>query len=69
MRSKKHRLGNSSLTFETPVPFGMLVWSTGLAPNPLIKTIKDLKHDARTLRQVGTLPDWSLALIFPQSRG
>ncbi|KAK4699577.1 hypothetical protein P7C70_g6684, partial [Phenoliferia sp. Uapishka_3] len=30
------------------VKFGMLVWSTGLAPNTLIKTIKDLKHDKLT---------------------
>lgn len=27
------------------VPFGLLVWSTGLAPNPLITSIKDFKHD------------------------
>lgn len=30
----------------------MLVWSTGLSPNPLIQTLKELKHDARTKRQV-----------------
>jgi NADH dehydrogenase len=34
---------------EGAVPYGMLVWSTGLAPNPLIQEIgKDLAHDDRT---------------------
>ncbi|GAA5922810.1 hypothetical protein JCM1841_000715 [Sporobolomyces salmonicolor] len=33
---------------EGKVPFGLLVWSTGLAPNPLIQTIKDLQHDEKT---------------------
>ncbi|GAA5968062.1 hypothetical protein JCM3765_003570 [Sporobolomyces pararoseus] len=30
------------------VPFGLLVWSTGLAPNPLIESLSDLKHDSKT---------------------
>lgn len=30
------------------IPFGLLVWSTGLAPNPLISSIKELEHDPRT---------------------
>ncbi|KAJ7628655.1 hypothetical protein FB45DRAFT_42111 [Roridomyces roridus] len=30
------------------VPFGLLVWSTGLAPNPLISSISEFKKDART---------------------
>nr|GAT48769.1 FAD/NAD(P)-binding domain-containing protein [Mycena chlorophos] len=30
------------------VPFGLLVWSTGLAPNPLVESITELKKDART---------------------
>lgn len=34
---------------EGSVPFGMCVWSTGLAPNPLIQEIgKDLKHHDKT---------------------
>ncbi|KAI0316377.1 FAD/NAD(P)-binding domain-containing protein [Amylostereum chailletii] len=30
------------------VPFGLLVWSTGLAPNPLIETLSGLRKDERT---------------------
>ncbi|KAJ2922120.1 hypothetical protein H1R20_g14971, partial [Candolleomyces eurysporus] len=30
------------------VPFGLLVWSTGLAPNPLVKSLGDVKKDPRT---------------------
>jgi len=30
------------------VPFGLLVWATGLAPNPLIKSIEELQKDAKT---------------------
>ena len=30
------------------VPFGLLVWSTGLAPNPLIESITEVKKDKRT---------------------
>ncbi|KAF7342050.1 FAD/NAD(P)-binding domain-containing protein [Mycena venus] len=30
------------------VPFGILVWSTGLAPNPLISSISEFKKDAKT---------------------
>ncbi|KAF8075047.1 hypothetical protein FPV67DRAFT_1475820 [Lyophyllum atratum] len=42
------------------VPFGLLVWSTGLAPNPLISSIKDAKkHD----REIGLLTDERLNLI------
>ncbi|KAK4051704.1 hypothetical protein OIO90_004654 [Microbotryomycetes sp. JL221] len=33
---------------EGEVPFGMLVWSTGLAPNPLVESIKELEHDPKT---------------------
>ncbi|ORY77229.1 pyridine nucleotide-disulfide oxidoreductase-domain-containing protein [Leucosporidium creatinivorum] len=33
---------------EGNVPFGMLVWSTGLAPNPLIDSITELEHDEKT---------------------
>lgn len=31
-----------------PVPFGLLVWSTGLAPNPLIQSITELDKDKKT---------------------
>ncbi|KAJ7905148.1 NDE1, mitochondrial external NADH dehydrogenase [Mycena leptocephala] len=30
------------------VPFGILVWSTGLAPNPLISSISEFKKDMKT---------------------
>ncbi|KAF6760448.1 nad(p)h dehydrogenase b1 [Ephemerocybe angulata] len=30
------------------VPFGMLVWSTGLAPNPLVQSLTDTKKDPKT---------------------
>ncbi|KZT30108.1 FAD/NAD(P)-binding domain-containing protein [Neolentinus lepideus HHB14362 ss-1] len=30
------------------VAFGMLVWSTGLAPNPLVEAMKGVERDART---------------------
>ncbi|KAJ6591186.1 NDE1, mitochondrial external NADH dehydrogenase [Mycena vulgaris] len=30
------------------VPFGLLVWSTGLAPNPLISSISEFKRDKKT---------------------
>ncbi|EJD00157.1 FAD/NAD-binding domain-containing protein [Fomitiporia mediterranea MF3/22] len=30
------------------VPFGMLVWSTGLAPNPLIQSIAEIEKDGKT---------------------
>jgi len=31
------------------VPFGLLVWSTGLAPNPLISAINDVRKDEKSL--------------------
>ncbi|KAF8178088.1 pyridine nucleotide-disulfide oxidoreductase-domain-containing protein [Mycena galopus ATCC 62051] len=37
---------NSSHGME--VPFGLLVWSTGLAPNPLISSISEFKKDTKT---------------------
>jgi len=30
------------------VPFGLLVWSTGLAPNPLIQSIQEVEKDTKT---------------------
>ncbi|KAF7439955.1 hypothetical protein PC9H_000292 [Pleurotus ostreatus] len=30
------------------VPFGLLVWSTGLAPNPLVQSASDVKKDLKT---------------------
>lgn len=32
------------------VMFGMLVWSTGLAPNPLISSISEILKDKKTSR-------------------
>lgn len=34
------------------MPFGLLVWSTGLAPNPLISAISDVKKHPKTQRFV-----------------
>ncbi|GAA5822434.1 hypothetical protein JCM11251_006336 [Rhodosporidiobolus azoricus] len=33
---------------EGRVPFGLLVWSTGLAPNPFVESIQGLQHDEKT---------------------
>ncbi|GAA5879105.1 hypothetical protein JCM16303_001300 [Sporobolomyces ruberrimus] len=33
---------------EGKVPFGLLVWSTGLAPNPLIESLTELEHDPKS---------------------
>lgn len=33
---------------EGPVPYGLCVWSTGLAPNPLMLELKGVKKDAKT---------------------
>ncbi|KAI0922922.1 hypothetical protein AcW1_002560 [Taiwanofungus camphoratus] len=30
------------------IPFGLLVWSTGLAPNPLVKSITEIEKDPKT---------------------
>ncbi|KJA25263.1 hypothetical protein HYPSUDRAFT_64846 [Hypholoma sublateritium FD-334 SS-4] len=30
------------------VPFGLLVWSTGLAPNPVVEAVTDVKKDPKT---------------------
>jgi NADH dehydrogenase FAD-containing subunit len=37
---------------DLPVPFGMLVWSTGLAPNPLVQSLQGVKKDPKTSRFV-----------------
>uniref|UniRef100_A0A8H7XQW3 FAD/NAD(P)-binding domain-containing protein n=1 Tax=Psilocybe cubensis TaxID=181762 RepID=A0A8H7XQW3_PSICU len=34
---------------ESVFPFGLLVWSTGLAPNPVVKAASDAKKDPKTL--------------------
>ncbi|KDE06866.1 NADH dehydrogenase [Microbotryum lychnidis-dioicae p1A1 Lamole] len=39
---------NIEIKEDGTVPFGMLVWSTGLAPNPLIASLKELEHDEKT---------------------
>lgn len=33
---------------EDPIPFGLCVWSTGLAPNPLIESLKGVKKERKT---------------------
>ncbi|KAL8291972.1 hypothetical protein RQP46_001438 [Phenoliferia psychrophenolica] len=44
------RQGVIEVKEEGTIPFGMLVWSTGLAPNPLVESLKELKHDPKTQR-------------------
>ncbi|KAJ8596882.1 NDE1, mitochondrial external NADH dehydrogenase [Rhizopogon salebrosus TDB-379] len=44
------------------VPFGLLVWSTGLAPNPLIQSIDSLEKHEKTHRSVESLMD-GVALV------
>jgi NADH dehydrogenase FAD-containing subunit len=36
------------------VEFGLLVWSTGLAPNPLIASISELAKDEKTSRYISS---------------
>ncbi|KAF8803351.1 FAD/NAD(P)-binding domain-containing protein [Phlegmacium glaucopus] len=40
--------GKMIVTEQGEVPFGLLVWSTGLAPNPLVRAISEVKKDNRT---------------------
>ncbi|KAI0316210.1 FAD/NAD(P)-binding domain-containing protein [Amylostereum chailletii] len=52
------------------VPFGLLVWSTGLAPNSLVQSIDGLMKDERKKRQVvipghGLLTDAYLNVLRP----
>ncbi|RPD52496.1 FAD/NAD(P)-binding domain-containing protein [Lentinus tigrinus ALCF2SS1-6] len=42
--------GRMFVTEEGEVNFGLLVWSTGLSPNPLIQSITEAKKDERTKR-------------------
>ncbi|KAI0325734.1 FAD/NAD(P)-binding domain-containing protein [Cubamyces sp. BRFM 1775] len=46
--------GRMFVTEEGEVNFGLLVWSTGLSPNPLIESISELKKDERTKRSLLT---------------
>ncbi|KAI0664162.1 FAD/NAD-P-binding domain-containing protein [Cubamyces menziesii] len=46
--------GRMFVTEEGEVNFGLLVWSTGLSPNPLIESITELKKDERTKRSLLT---------------
>ncbi|KAI0768184.1 FAD/NAD-P-binding domain-containing protein [Trametes elegans] len=46
--------GRMFVTEEGEVNFGLLVWSTGLAPNPLIESITEAKKDERTKRTLIT---------------
>ncbi|TBU63386.1 FAD/NAD(P)-binding domain-containing protein [Dichomitus squalens] len=46
--------GRMFVTEEGEVHFGLLVWSTGLAPNPLIQSITEAKKDERTKRSLIT---------------
>ncbi|KAI0366509.1 FAD/NAD(P)-binding domain-containing protein [Pilatotrama ljubarskyi] len=46
--------GRMFVTEEGEVNFGLLVWSTGLAPNPLIESITEAKKHERTKRSLIT---------------
>ena len=46
--SIRQRVLTVRIILPLPVPFGLLVWSTGLAPNPLIEALSDLEHDSKT---------------------
>ncbi|KAK4051019.1 hypothetical protein OIV83_003148 [Microbotryomycetes sp. JL201] len=52
IKNQRHveRVNEASIIIkeEGEVPFGLLVWSTGLAPNPLVASLKELQHDAKT---------------------
>ncbi|KAF8580746.1 FAD/NAD(P)-binding domain-containing protein [Ramaria rubella] len=52
IKSQHHveRVGRGSMVVkeEGEVPFGLLVWSTGLAPNPLIESISEFSKDEKT---------------------
>ncbi|TCD60369.1 hypothetical protein EIP91_010260 [Steccherinum ochraceum] len=50
---------------EGEVPFGLLVWSTGLAPNPLIESIAEVEKDPKTS---GVITDEHLNVIMKDSR-
>ncbi|KAJ7789915.1 NDE1, mitochondrial external NADH dehydrogenase [Mycena olivaceomarginata] len=45
---EKVEAGKMFVKEQGEVPFGLLVWSTGLAPNPLISSISEFKKDAKT---------------------
>ena len=40
------------VTEQGEVPFGLLVWSTGLAPNPLVSSITELQKDKKSGRTI-----------------
>ena len=48
--------GELPLTAVGAVNFGLLVWSTGLAPNPLIESIAEVEKDPKTRRCVRLVP-------------
>lgn len=44
--------GHFAIRAEGRVSFGMLVWSTGIAPTPLLKGLKGVKQDEKTRKCV-----------------
>ncbi|KAM0790064.1 hypothetical protein ACM66B_005392 [Microbotryomycetes sp. NB124-2] len=40
--------GSIVIKEEGEIPFGMCIWSTGLAPNPLVASLTGLQHDSKT---------------------
>ncbi|KAJ7220440.1 NDE1, mitochondrial external NADH dehydrogenase [Mycena haematopus] len=52
---EKVEAGRMFVKEQGEVPFGLLVWSTGLAPNPLISSISEFKKDPKTKRQTNAV--------------
>ncbi|KAM6501068.1 Pyridine nucleotide-disulfide oxidoreductase domain containing protein [Amanita muscaria] len=51
---------------EHVLPFGLLVWSTGLAPNPLISAIEDVKKDEKSQR--GLITNENMNIIMSDGK-
>lgn len=44
------------------VPFGLLVWNTGLAPNPLVQSISEYAKSEKTGRYI-----YNVSAVFTSS--
>ncbi|KAG2175574.1 hypothetical protein INT43_001221 [Umbelopsis isabellina] len=69
IKTKRHVLevtkDNLIIDGEGKVPYGMLVWSTGLMQNPLIESITDLEKDKKSQR---LLTDEKLHVLLKDSK-
>lgn len=62
-------LGDETLT--SPEPFGMLVWSTGLAANPFVERLEGVSHDEKTkscVYRIWTLGGQAKSSVFTSHR-